>query len=74
MSHRNLQSLRNDEQAAPSRADYNAATLAGAEAEFRATILELSHEYEAARAAGDTERAAAIKARGAALINFRYGL
>lgn len=45
-----------------------------AEAEYRARVNALSAEYLAARAAGDVERAAALKDEGAALINARYGL
>lgn len=62
------------EQAAPSRADYNAAQLDGATREYNAALATIRAAYDAAKAAGDTERAKALKAEGVALINARWGI
>lgn len=56
------------------RLRYATVLLSAAEAEYRAAVNALSAEYKAAQAAGDTERADAIKAQGVAMVNARYGL
>lgn len=63
-----------NEQSAPPRWSYTQAQISAAEAEYRAAVNALSAEYKAAQAAGDTQRAAEIKAQGVALVNARYGL
>lgn len=56
------------------RQRYATMQLSAAEREYRAAVNALSAEYKAAQAAGDTQRAAEIKAAGVALVNARYGL